>query len=62
MEPKIGPNPAADMPIATQHISERQHHAFGRKRDHEHADSVEGTTGRDGPCCTKAVCDIAYKR
>src|SRR5215831_14417038 len=46
----------------TQYISGRQHHAFGRKRDHEHADDIGGATGGDRPCCTKAIGDVADER
>src|SRR5262245_19947066 len=44
---------------ATQYISGRQHHAFGRKRDHEHTDDIQGATGGARPCRTKAIGDIA---
>src|SRR5262245_2136598 len=47
---------------ATQHISDRERDAFGRKCDHEHAESVKDAAGCDRSRCTKPVRDVADER
>jgi hypothetical protein len=56
------PEPRGRHADAAQHISEREHDTFGRERNHEHADDVKHTAGRDGPRRAKAVRDVAGER
>ncbi len=56
------PEPRGRHADAAQHISEREHDAFGCERDHEHAADVKDATGDDGPRRAKTIREIADKR
>ncbi len=56
------PEPRGRHADAAQHIAEREHDAFGRERDHEHADDVKHAAGGDGPRRAKAIRDVADER
>ena len=58
MAPKIGPNPAAAMPMPHSTLPSVSMHAFGRERDHEHADDVEHAADRrrSAPCRSDPRC------
>jgi len=50
------------MPIAAQHVAERERDAFTRERDHEHADHIKHTARGDRPRRAKAIRDVAHER
>jgi hypothetical protein len=47
---------------AAQHIARCEHDAFGRERDHEHADHIEDAAGGNGPCGAETIREVADKR
>src|SRR5262249_24812028 len=53
------PEPGGCHADAAQHISEREHHAFGCRRDQKHADDIKGSAAGNSPRRAETIRDVA---
>jgi hypothetical protein len=60
--PENGPETGRRQAEAREHVSDRQHHAFGCERDHQHAADIEHAPARNRTRGAEPVGHITHER